>query len=130
QTGRTGLTDHASAAGVDVEIVSVHHLRGLQWLQDNVLQRNAREVIFEIAAVDVDLAAAGGHPNTSDRSFSATGSDKFLCLSHSNESGELDRFRLLRAVRVGFAAINFELSINRTTKPVMRNHSTDGALYQ
>jgi len=71
----------AAQAGADRE-AGVDHLRRLQWLKHYVLQRNAREVIFEIAAVDVDLAAPRSHANARNRSFSTTSSDEFLCLSH------------------------------------------------
>jgi len=128
KTRRAGLAGNAAAAGINEKIVSVNHLRRLQWLKNYVLQRDAWEIIFEIAAVDVDLAAPRSHPNARNGSFSTTGGDEFLCLSHKNELGELDRLRLLRAVRMGFSAVNFELSINRAAEPVVRNHSADRTL--
>ena len=86
ETRCPGLTGNAAAAGINEKIVGVDHLRRLQWLKDHVLQRNARKVIFKIATVDVDLAAARSHANARNGSFSTTGSDKFLCLSHKKIS--------------------------------------------
>ena len=75
---------NSAAAGINEKIVGVDHLRRLQWLKHYVLQRNTREIIFEIATVDVDLAATRSHANARNGSFSTTGGDKFLCLSHKN----------------------------------------------
>jgi len=130
-TRGASLAGNAAAAGINEKIIGVYHLRRLQRLKHYVLQWNTREVIFEIAAVDIDLAAARSHPNARNGSFSTTGGDKFLCLSHKkNWLGELDRLRLLRAVRMGFSAVNLELSINRAAKSVVRNHSADRSLDQ
>ena len=82
KTRRAGLAGNAAAAGINEKIVSVNHFRRLQWLKHYVLQRSTREVIFEIAAVDVNLAAPRSHPNARNGRFSTTGGDEFLCLSH------------------------------------------------
>lgn len=78
------LAGNAAAAGINKKIVGVDHLRGLQWLKNHVLQRRARKVILETAAVDVDLAGPRSHANARDGSFSTTSGDEFLCLSHKN----------------------------------------------
>src|ERR1700730_8662782 len=84
ETRCSGLAGNAAATGINEKIVGVDHLRRLQWLKHDVLQRNTREIIFEIATVDIDLAATRSHANARNRSFSTTGGDKFLCLSHKN----------------------------------------------
>src|ERR1700686_2321068 len=78
QPRRAGLSGSAATGGVDRQVVSVYHFRGLQWLEDRVLQRRGREIIFEAATVDVDLAAARRHANTGDGGFAASGGDEFL----------------------------------------------------
>src|SRR5207248_3953036 len=61
-----GLTARAATACVNPEIVSVDEFRGLQRLQDRILQRRGRKIIFETAAVDVDLAVPWRHANPGD----------------------------------------------------------------
>src|SRR5207248_3189766 len=70
ETRCSSLTGDSAATSVNEKIVGVDHLRRLQWLKDHVLQRNARKVIFEVAAVDVDLAGSRSHPNARHGSFS------------------------------------------------------------
>src|SRR6266516_1745111 len=45
-------------------------------------------------------------------------------------SGEFDRMWLLRGVRMGIAAINFQFAINRAAQPIVRDHSTHCPLNQ
>ena len=66
QPGRARLTRGATAAGVNRDVVGVDDFGGLQRLQNNVLKRHGRKVIFKTAAIDIDLAASRSHPNSCD----------------------------------------------------------------
>src|ERR1700686_1355845 len=78
QPRRAGLSGRAATGGVDRQVVSVYQFRGLQWLEDRVLQRRGREIIFEASTVDVDLAASRRHANAGDGGLAAPGGDEFL----------------------------------------------------
>src|SRR5207248_1755186 len=83
ETGRAGLAGRSAAGRVNGEIVRVCQLHHLQRLEDGVLKRDRRKIILKAFAVDIDLAAAGRHPNPRDRSLAAARGDEFLSLCHT-----------------------------------------------
>ena len=68
-----GLTVDAAASRFDDDIVGMHGVGDFQWAENLVLEREAREEVHKVAAIDFDGAGAGLHAKAGDRSFAATG---------------------------------------------------------
>jgi hypothetical protein len=63
ELSRAGLTHAAATGSLDKYVVSVNGFRILEGLQDHVLQRHSRKIVFESTSVDIDLSAALHHAN-------------------------------------------------------------------
>jgi len=67
-----GLALKSTTGGFGFNIVALHGIDRLKWLQDGVLLRNGWEVIVKTASVHADLAGAGDDMDAGDSRFAAT----------------------------------------------------------
>jgi hypothetical protein len=72
ETNRTDLTRHTTTIGVDCDVISLVGVSELQGEQNLVLKSQRREVFFEAATVNGDLAIAFTEKHTCDCGFAAS----------------------------------------------------------
>ncbi len=128
-TNGFGLTGYAATADIDLHVILVEELRKHQRLTDNHLQGLAREIIFNAAAIDFNVAASGIETGTRRGVLAAAraviklgGHDKLLT-SLVREGQRLGALGSMRMVGTG---IHLELLKHGTTQTILGKHTPDG----
>ena len=127
---RARLPTHATTIGAHTEIKCVHAIGEFERAKDVILQRQAWEVVDEIAVIDRDRPRAGLGPDFGNRVFTTPGGGLLNNSTHgiSWRLFNSHRFWCLGFVGMGLTAIHFEFAVGRGSKAVVRDHPLDGAL--
>src|SRR5688572_646256 len=124
-TNRAGLPRRAAAANRDLHVETPLGFGDDERLANDHARRLAAEEHVEQPAVDDDVAVAGLQVNAGRRGLAPSGAvvdfDRHFFL-------ELQRFRLLRGVRMLLAADDLELLEHLPTERALRQHAFDGNL--
>lgn len=72
ETEGFGLAGHATAVKVHLDVILAHKIGDLEGLGDDILEGAEREILFVIALVNGNLAAAFLHVDSGDGGFSSS----------------------------------------------------------
>ena len=72
ETEGLSLAGHTAAVEVDLDVILAHEIGDLEGLGDDILEGAEREILFVIALVDGDLAAAFLHVDSGNCGFSSS----------------------------------------------------------
>ena len=121
----------AAALDDHVQVELVRERESEERCEHVVLKLDGRQVFFEAASVDDDLAGAFGHPDAGDGGFAAASGALSSGGGHlRRNSGLFDGVggRCLGFVRVGFTCIDLELAELGAAEAGLRDHTPDCAL--
>ncbi len=129
-TDGVGLAIGSATGHIDADIKFFHGTRNGQGHGGDRTLGFEREIIFKRAAVDGDFAVTGGDPDTGNRSFAASGPEKFVGFggSHNKLVRSFEHSGGLSLVIVFRALENFELGEQHASETVFRDHTLDGVL--